>query len=75
MASQSKGQLNFYNPLAVDARLVNPCKAPHKEVFMSGSMETLNAIREFAGPRQTLGIDDATLERFWPSIPASGGQR
>ena len=39
---------------------------------MSGSMETLNAIREFAGPRQTLGIDDATLERFLAIDPSLG---
>ncbi len=37
---------------------------------MSGSMETLNAIREFAGPRQTVGIDDATLERFLAIDPS-----
>ena len=45
-------------------------KAPHQEVVMSGSMETLNAIRECAGPRQTVGIDDATLERFLAIDPS-----
>ena len=37
---------------------------------MSGSMETLNAIRKFAGSRQTVGIDDATLERFLAIDPS-----
>ncbi len=37
---------------------------------MSGPMETLNAIREYAGPRQTVGIDDATLARFLTTDPS-----
>jgi len=37
---------------------------------MSGPMETLNAIREYAGPRQTVGIDDASLARFCTTDPS-----
>jgi acetylornithine/succinyldiaminopimelate/putrescine aminotransferase len=33
------------------------------------SLEKLKALRDFAGPRQTLGLDDATVERFLPKFP------
>jgi acetylornithine/succinyldiaminopimelate/putrescine aminotransferase len=31
---------------------------------MNPAIGTLNAIRDFAGPRQTIGLDDATVARF-----------
>ena len=31
---------------------------------MNQALGTLQTIREFAGPRQTVGLDDATIERF-----------
>ena len=41
---------------------------------MNGPMETLKAIRDFAGTRTTLGLSDEILERFFeldPSLPAA----
>jgi acetylornithine/succinyldiaminopimelate/putrescine aminotransferase len=37
---------------------------------MNPAIGTLNAIREFAGPRQTLGLDDNTLARFLETDPS-----
>jgi len=37
---------------------------------MNSPMETLNAIRNIAGNRQTTGIDDATIARFIESDPS-----
>jgi acetylornithine/succinyldiaminopimelate/putrescine aminotransferase len=46
----------------------------HTEVGMNGPMETLNAIRKYAGTRVTLGLSDEILEKFFeldPSLPAA----
>ena len=48
--------------------------AATQEVGMNSPMETLNAIRNVAGNRQTTGIDDATIARFVeldPSLAAA----
>ncbi len=33
------------------------------------SMQKLSEIREFSGPRQTVGLDDVTIQKFLPKFP------
>ena len=39
---------------------------------MNHALGTLQTIRQFAGPRQTVGLDDATIERFLELDPSLG---